>query len=376
MMLDEFPHADYLVYLNHAGVGVWPKRTAETVKAFAQENVAEGPIHYDRWIRKETELREQLRRLINAPSKDDIALLKNTSEALSVVAYGIDWQAGDNIVSSTQEFPSNRIVWESLQDRGVEVRLADLDSGSSPEDSVMALVDQHTRLIAVSSVQYASGLRLDLKTLGEFCRAHDILFCVDAIQSIGATVFDAQAIQADFVAADGHKWMLGPEGVALFYCREELRGQLKLRQYGWHMVETAGDYNQASWQPARSARRFEAGSPNMLGVHALSASLSLLLEIGMGKVEQQLLERSAYIIERLSASDDFTLLSPTQAGRYAGIINCKHQTMDSALLVPELKKRHIYCAVRGGGVRLSPHFYTPMNKLERTVDTLIELATA
>jgi cysteine desulfurase/selenocysteine lyase len=221
----EFPQREDLIYLNHAAVSPWPLRTAETVKRFAEENVREGSRHYPEWLQVEQRLRERLARIINAQSADDIALLKNTSEALSVVAYGLDWRPGDNVVITNQEFPSNRIVWESLQRFGVELRAADLSHGETAEDAMMALADERTRLVAVSSVQYGTGLRMDLPRLGGFCRAHRILFCVDAIQSVGALRFDVQAMQADFVAADGHKWMLGPEGLALFYCRAELQEQ-------------------------------------------------------------------------------------------------------------------------------------------------------
>ncbi|KAF0193187.1 MAG: class V aminotransferase [Gammaproteobacteria bacterium] len=373
-MESEFPQNAGLIYLNHAGVGPWPRRTGNAVCDFAFENVSAGPIDYEAWIHTETVLREQLRQMINAPSIADIALMKNTSEALSTVAYGIEWNAGDNIVTTRQEFPSNRIVWESLRTRGVETRLADLDSTSIPEDAVAALTDRRTRLIAISSVQYASGLRVDLQALGEFCRARNIFFCIDAIQSIGAVTFDAQKYHADFVVADGHKWMLGPEGVALFYCRAELRERLKVQQFGWHMVEAVGNYDAMQWEPARSARRFECGSPNMLGIHALSASLSLLLEIGMNQVEKLVLEKSSLLIARLSADARFKLLTPTQVGRYAGIVNCRHRHENSEQLARVLKERQIFCAVRAGGIRFSPHFYTQNEQLEKALEVLFELA--
>jgi len=148
--------------------------------------------------------------LIGAPSPADIALVKNTSEGLSIVAYGIDWRPGDNVLGIAQEFPSNRMVWESLSDQGVAYRRLDLYASSRPEADLMALCDERTRLLALSSVQYARGLKLDLERLGDFCRERDILFCVDAIQSLGVVPFDLQRIRADFVVADGHKWLLGP----------------------------------------------------------------------------------------------------------------------------------------------------------------------
>lgn len=367
LMTEEFNLREGLIYLNHAGVAPWPVRTAKAVQHFAEENMREGSFHYPKWVAVETKLRTQAQCLLNSPSKDDIALLKNTSEALSVVAYGLEWKSGDNIVSSNQEFPSNRIVWQSLASQGVEFREADLNRGPSPEAAIFEAVDNRTRLITISSVQFSTGLRMDLRRIGEFCRKRSILFCVDAIQSIGAVAFDVQEIQADFVMADGHKWMLGPEGLALFYCRADARDRLRLNQYGWHMVEEIGDFDRRDWRSAGSARRFECGSPNMLGIHALAASLSLLLEVGIQEVERRVTERSASLFERLASLPRLQLVTPTQRGRFAGIVTFTVANDDPAALYHHLTTRGVVCALRGGGIRLSPHFYTPFDQLERVI---------
>ena len=363
----EFPLHPDIIYLNHAAVAPWPRRASEAVKRFAEENATMGAHGYPQWLQVEAALREQLRTLLNAPHTDDIALLKNTSEGLSVVAHGLAWQAGDNIVISNEEFPSNRIVWESLRDRGVNVREADLNAGGSPEEALLSLIDARTRLLAISSVQYASGIRLDLQRLGDFCHRHDILYCIDAIQSLGALPMDVQALRADFVAADGHKWLLGPEGVAVFYCRDALRDQLRLHQFGWHMIEHAGDFDQREWRPARSARRFECGSPNMLGIHALHASLSLLLELGMETVTRLVLGNAAYLLERLGQLEQLELLTPRQPHRHAGIVTFRIRDGDPKRMWRHLSEQSVVCAQRGGGIRLSPHFYTNKKDLENVI---------
>jgi selenocysteine lyase/cysteine desulfurase len=363
----EFALSDGLIHLNHAGVSPWPRRTAEAVKAFAEENVACGSLHYDRWLRVEHELREQLRVLLNAPSAGDIALVKNTSEALSFVAAGLEWRSGDNIVTADEEFPSNRIVWEALADRGVELREAAIGRSADPEAALFSGVDSRTRLIAVSSVQFGSGLRMDLRRIGEFCRDRGILFCVDAIQSIGAVRFDVQDSGADFAMADGHKWMLGPEGLGVFYSRPEAREMLRLTEYGWHMVERVGVFDERQWVPASSARRFECGSPNMIGIHALHASLSLLLDVGMDHVERLLLERTAWLQDRLNSLVGVELVTPTLPGRFAGIVTFRTRT-DPARLYQSLSEGGVLCAPRSGGIRFSPHFHTPPAHLEGAVD--------
>jgi len=360
-----------LVYLNHAAVSPWPRRTAAAVKAFADENATLGSSNYPEWMAIEGALREQLRRLVNAESADEIALLKNTSEALSVVAYGLSWQRGDNVVITSQEFPSNRVVWESLAQYGVATRAADITREDSPEAAIIACMDTNTRLLSVSSVQYGTGLRLDLEVLGAACRERGILFCVDAIQSLGALQFDVQACQADFVMADGHKWMLGPEGVALFYCRQSSMELLALKQYGWHMLEHYLDFDRHSWDVAGSARRFECGSPNMTGIHALHASLGLIHEVGMQTIETQVLENTRFMLDFFKQhARRYRLLTPPDSTRHAGIVTFQPLQESAAAVHRMLTGERVACALRGGGVRFSPHFYTPRRQLFRALELL------
>jgi len=363
----EFDLSPEICYLNHAAIAPWPQRTVAAVSRFAQENGNVGSMHYERWLAVERALRLQLQQMVNARSSDEIALLKNTSEALSVVAYGMDFKAGDRIVISNQEFPSNRIVWESLQARGVALCEVDIGHTKNPEAAIIEHIDARTRLVSVSSVQYSSGLALNLVAIGAACQRQQAAFCVDAIQSLGVKPFDAQACQADFVVADGHKWMLGPEGLALFYCRDAWIERLALKQFGWHMVEAMGEFDRRDWQPADSARRFECGSPNMLGIHALHASLGLLLETGIETVFNIVSEKTGYLIDRLK-DNNAIILSETDPARRAGIVVFERPGIDTEKLYAYLQKNRVVCALRGGGIRFSPHFYTRRETLDRALD--------
>jgi len=368
MVEHEFPHEADLIYLNHAGVAPWPRRTAAAIAAFAEENVHSGALHYPAWNRVERRLRERLARLINA-DRDDVALVKNTSEGLSFVAYGLDWQPGDAVIINRQEFPSNRIVWESLAERfGVEVRDVDLAAAPDPEQALIDVMDRRVKLLAISSVQYGSGLRMDLVRLGEACRRHGVLFCVDAIQSVGALRMDVAAIGADFVIADGHKWMLGPEGIGLFYSRPQARDRLRLTEYGWHTVEDVGNYDRLDWRVASSARRFECGSPNMLGIFGLEASLSLLEEVGLDEVEARVLANARYLIERIQDEPRLELLSAAASGRHAGIVTFRVRGEDPLVTHRRLSEAKVVCARRGGGVRFSPHFYNSREQLAAALE--------
>lgn len=369
---DEFPQEPGLRYLNHAAVAPWPRRASQAVSAFAEQNMRVGARDYPQWLQLEQRLRTRLTRLLNAPSSADVALVKNTSEALSFVAFGLDWRSGDQVVISDQEFPSNRVVWEALRPQGVEVIEVSL-AGSDPEAALLAACTARTRLLAISAVQYASGLRLDMTRLGAGCQQRGVLLCIDAIQQLGAQPFDVQASQCAFAMADGHKWMLGAEGLGVFYCRRDLREQLKLHEYGWHMLEDVGNYDRRDWQPAQSARRFECGSPNMLGAVALEASLALLEEVGLAQVASLIEARIARLHAGIAALPGASLLSPPEPARRAGILTFSLVGWEHPRLFEALKQQQVVCAQRGGGIRVSPHFYTPEQVIEETLELLRRL---
>ena len=374
-MEQEFPHAPDLIYLNHAGVGPWPARTGEAVAQFAQENVRQGAREYPKWLQMEQRLRERLARLINAPTPDDIALVKNTSEGLSIIAYGLEWNAGDQVIINRAEFPSNRVVWESLGTAyGVEVVDVDFSHSQDPEAQLIAAITSKTRLLSISSVQYGTGLRMDLERLAAACREKNVLFCVDAIQSLGALRFDLDRVPADFVTADGHKWMLGPEGLGLLYVRPSVRDRLQLRQFGWHMVEESGNYDRLDWTAAHSARRFECGSPNMVGIHGLESSLSLLEEVGYNQIEESILNNSRCLFDLVEEKDNLELITRKDAGRYAGIVTFATPGADTEAVYRDLMSKGIPCAKRGGGIRFSPHFYIAGERLQEAVALAWELA--
>jgi len=372
-------HADLdldpkLIYLNHAGVGPWTRAAGEAVRRFAQINVTRGAADYPEWLAAERRLRERLARLIGAASEDDIALVKNTSEGLSLVAYGLDWQPGDNVIINDQEFPSNRMVWESLAGRfGVEVREVALDDGDTPESALLAAMDARTRLLPVSAVQYATGLRLDLATLGAACADNGTLFCVDAIQHLGALPFDARAVQADFVVADGHKWLLGPEGLGVLYARPGARERLRLLQYGWHMAEHPGDYERREWEPASTARRFEPGSPNLLATHALEASLGVLESEGMARVGNRVHGNARHLLARIEGEPALTALTPGAPERHAGIVTFRVAGAEGPALWRALKASGVIAATRKGGIRFSAHFHNTPEDIDHAVDKVLEL---
>jgi len=366
----QFPILEQGLYLNHAAVAPWPRCTSRAVKQFADENATDGPADYRSWIEREQALREQLASLTGAMSADDIALLKNTTEGISLVAWGMDWQAGDNIVLPTGEFPSNRLPWLAQIDQGVEIREVDIRKSDDAENALLEAMDGNTRLLSVSAVQWSDGFRLDLERLGHACRSVNVLFFVDAIQQLGALPMNVESCHIDFLAADAHKWLLGPEGIAVFYCRESARSQLKLVQQGWHMYDNPWSFRDTDRQPSSTARRFEAGSPNTLGQAALHASVDLLLCAGMEKVSEQILHNSDFLINELGRLPGIEITSRTTSERRSGIVSFSHTSLASPRLHSQLNKSGITTAIRGNSIRLSPHFYQDENDLEELIRSL------
>ncbi len=373
--VDEFPVLQHGLYANHAAISPWPRTASKAVAAFAIENSEIGAEKYSHWLLRETQLRKRLAGLINASSADDIALLKNTTEGICTVANGITWRKGDNLVLPADEFPSNRLPWLALQRYGVEVREVDIRSTSEPEKALIDQVDKRTRLLSVSAVQWTDGLRLQLEALGQFCRQNNVLFFVDAIQQLGAMQMDVQACGIDFLAADGHKWLLSPEGIAVFFCREGVREQLQINQQGWHMVDDPYQFNRTQWQPSKTALRFEAGTPNTLGQAGMHASIGLLQKVGMPQVEAFVTENSLTLSAGLESMPGVELVRSFDPQRVSGIVSFRPANRNLVEIQQTLKQRGLDCTVRGQAIRLSPHFYQAGRPVLEMLDLIEHVLT-
>ncbi|HEX8617453.1 MAG TPA: aminotransferase class V-fold PLP-dependent enzyme, partial [Thermoanaerobaculia bacterium] len=230
-----FPVTRNLLYFNHAAVGPLSTRACEAMERHARDQRDFGALHWKEWYAEIDRLRESAARLIGAQA-DEIAILKNTSEGLSFVAGGLRWAAGDNVVTSALEFPSNWTPWKRLEAKGVECRVAPLPT----VERIAPLLDARTKIVSVSSVAFHNGFTADLEALGALCAERNVLFCVDAIQSVGVLPIDVRKAKIDFLSADGHKWMCGPEGSAIFYVAAERRELLEVLESGWTNVQRGG----------------------------------------------------------------------------------------------------------------------------------------
>ena len=360
----EFVVDDDLIHLNHAGVAPWPRRCADAVQRFAETMCRRSYAgSFPGWLETEQRLRERLARLINARSADDVAVLKNTSDALAQVARGLEWQRGDSVVVLAEEFVSNLVAWEALADRGVDlVRVAPAD-GETPEAALERACDGRTRLVSVSTVQYGTGTRIDVARLGAFCRGRGVLFCVDAVQSLGALRFDAVAAHADFVVAGAHKWLMSPFGVALFWCRPNLRDALKPLAHGWHTLADPLRFAGTLAEIEPSARRFESGTANWAGILGFEATLSLFEEIGAVEIERRVLNNASWLADAFAGRERVSLVSPRAPGRFGGSVCIAVDGLDHAAIAERLEADGVLCAARGPALRFSPHCYTTRDQL-------------
>ncbi len=300
---------------------------------------------------------------------DEIAFLKNTTDGLLAVANGIRWQPGDNVVVAEGEFPANVYPWLNLRERGVEVRWVPERAGRLRVGDFADAIGANTRALAVSSVEFLSGFRNDRPALGRLCRERGVLFVVDAIQSLGVFPLEVSALGIDCLAADGHKWLLGPEGCALFFCSRRALNQLQVAGLGWAGVASA--YNFLSYDTTLypDARRFETGTHNTAGIAGLKASIDFLLEVGIPAISTRVLELAEYLGAGLERKG-FDLLSSRAASETSGIVTCSSPRHRSQELYQALRSGGVISSLRGGYLRLSPHFYNTIDELERALHLL------
>jgi selenocysteine lyase/cysteine desulfurase len=365
-----FPVTQTLAYLNHAGVAPISTRVAEALARYVSEATRQGAFDYARVYDAEIErVRGRAAELIGA-SRDEIAFVKNTSEGLGLVAAGLDWQRGDRVVVCDLEYPSNVYAWWSLRPQGVETVMLRGRDGALPLESVeAALSHPRTRLLALSSVEFASGARNDLPALGRLCRERGVLFCVDAIQSLGCFPLDVEACHIDFLAADGHKWLLSVEGCGLFYCRRALIAGLTPRVVGWRSVTDNLDFDRYHFDLQPGAGRFEEGTPNVPGIFALGAAIDLLLELGVEAIGKRVLALTDELCEALAARGA-EVASPRVPGQASGIVAFTLPDEAPARTAARLRAKGVFVVARRGCVRASPHFYNSSEDLERLLHAL------
>lgn len=364
-----FPVARQWAFLDHAAVAPLPDPAVAALREYADSLAENGIAAVARWLDRIKRVRVVAARLVNAPSPEDVGFVPNTSHGIGLVAEGFPWRPGDNVVTAAEEYPANLYPWMNLRDRGVEVRTVPSRGSRVALDDLRAAMDGRTRVLTISAVEFASGFRNDLAALGNLCRSRDVFFFVDAIQALGVIPLDVQQLPIDALAADGHKWMLGPEGAGIAYVRREWVERLRPVMVGWNSVVKAFDFNAIDFTLKPHAGRWEGGSYNVPGIAALGASLELLLDTGIDAVCDRVTHVTDYLCER-AASAGLDVFSSRAGGEKSGIVSLASPGRDPVALSKRCRAAGVVVNVRHRRLRVSPHAYNTEAEIDRFLDAV------
>ncbi len=361
---NDFPVRKELIYLNHAAVAPLCRPAAEAMRQLTEDVCRYGSLHYDAWMEAYAGLRQAAARLIHS-SPDEIAIVKNTSEGIATVALGLDWKAGDRVVAFKEEFPANYYPWLRLKQRGVQITWLSI---YDPLDKIAEAV-AGARLLAISYVNYLSGFRADLKAIGALCQDAGCFFFVDAIQGLGAYPLDVEANHIDALAADGHKWLLGPEGNGILYVRKERLEAIEPVEFGWTNTANHADYASRDMTLRPDAGRYECGTLNTVGCFGLRGAIEFLLQVGMDKITPAV-DALAQMLEAGVRQKGYEVMVERTPASGSGIVTFRHPKIDSRMLVARMRENRILTATRQGWIRASPHFYLAPEDIQTVLDLL------
>ncbi len=369
-----FPHLNSgQIYFNHASTSPLSTRAIDAMTNFLKTRSDGTLLTYDDDVKIETACRTAVQSMIHAESKERIALVGNTSDAINVVASGLTWKPGDRIILNDMEFPANIYPYHHLQEQGVVLDIIKCPDGRITPEMIADRITPRTRVVALSAVQFLSGFRADLATIGSLCRDRNIWFVVDGIQAVGAVRLDVQRMKIDGLAAGAQKWQMSVQGTGFLYVNEALQEAIHPQFVGWLAVQDAWDFYNYGQPLASTAKRYEGGTVNHLGFSGMAASLSLLLEHGGEAVERHILALTRKLSDGLQTIPGVSLFSPTAEEQRAGITTIQLQaSLDAKSVFKKLLARNIVISLREGKLRFSPHFYNSPEEVETVLEATRE----
>jgi selenocysteine lyase/cysteine desulfurase len=363
-----YPIARRYAYLDHASIAPLATPVRSTIDVFLAR-LTEEPFDLEHWERFRSQVRGRVAELLSV-GPESIAFTKNTTSGLGLVAAGLDWEAGDNIVGVDREFPANIYPWMGLGRKGVELRLYRAERGRIDVKTLVRLCDQHTRVLAISAVQFWSGFRTDLAALGTALKGGDVLLVVDAIQAAGAMRLDLRATPVDFLCAGAQKWLLGPIGVGFAYVGPRMLERLTPVTVGTDSVVRDEEYFDYDLTLKPDARRFEETAPNYPGILGMGAAINLLLRAGPPAVEDAVLRLADRLRDELPSRGYELVLKPMLPTERSGIVSFRHPRMVPAELHTRLREAGVIISLRGDFLRASPHYYNSDEDLDRLLEAL------
>lgn len=356
-----FPYlANGIIYFNHAALSPISTKVSDSIKALIKQKSETNIDDVSSMLKVFGDTKTMLANLINT-SSDRITFVDNTTNGLNILAQGINWTKGDRILLNDIEFPANVYPFLNLERDGVEVDFIKSHNGVVSAEDIIENVKPGTKLISVSFVQFLTGYRIELQKLGKFCKENGILFCVDAIQGLGAIRLDVQKDNIDFISCGSQKWLMGLQGLGFIYVSKKLQEKLTPKYTGWHSVKNAWNLLDYKLNLKENADAFQTGTLNTMGIYALNASLKLFDEFGNDEIEETVISNSKYFINELDNIGIKSFLVDCDEQNIGGIVSFKHE--NSQKIFDELKNKKIIGAVREGVVRFAPHFYNTKEEI-------------
>ncbi|NQT82855.1 aminotransferase class V-fold PLP-dependent enzyme [bacterium] len=359
---------DEWTFLNHAATSPITKPAREAMIAFLSDLCANAVANRARWLGQIREARVLAADLLHC-SPQEIAFVKNTSEGISTIANGLNLSPVDNVVTTDIEFPTNIYPWMRFSPGGASLKFVQNTEGRVPFQDIEEATDDNTRVIALSSVEFSTGFRHDLRRIGEFCRERGIFFFVDGIQSVGALELDVKGCCISALSAASHKWLLGPQGTGILFVEERVLEEVEPTEVGWNTVENAEEYLEYRFAPKKDACKFECGSLNLVGIAGMAASVRLLLEVGIRNIENHIIQLTDQLCGGLEKKG-YEIYSSREVGEKSGIVLFSSPTHPAEDLCRRLLEKKIITSVRYGRVRVSPHFYNTPEEMEKVIETL------
>ena len=355
----QFPALDTCIWLASSVQGPLPRATLDEMRRLLDDMGEHVCLHERDWLRRLQEIRGLAAQLIQCDPAE-IAYLKNTNEGVNWIAEGLPFQAGDNVIGMRGEYPANVYPWLNQAARGVSYVMLEPDArGRVTTQQIIAACNDRTRVVALSSVEFASGFAHDLAALGKFCRSRGIFFFVDAIQSLGALPMRAKDWGVDALAADGRKWLLGPPAAGLFFLDARWREKIHTAAVGALSVNPTGEYTNYRFELRNDARRYEGGDPNWIGIHGLGKSLELLLGLGIENIRAQIFAMLDRLMQGLDRQQ-YGVFSSQEPGERSGILSLIPRRAEAARICEQLRAEHLICWAREQRVRIAVHaFITP-----------------
>lgn len=374
-----FPHTqEGKIYLNHAATSPMSVRVVESIEAHLRErSIGKIETYLEHDIEKIEKCRRRVATLINAESPDRIAFTLNTSDAINIVASGIQWKSGDRVLLHESEFPANVYPWMNLKRLGVEIDLIPTTKGYPTPQVIAEMLTPRTRLVSISAVQWLTGYRADLEAIGSFCRSKDVIFVVDGIQAVGAVKVDVRKMNIDALASGCQKWQMGPQGTAWLYTTEEMQARIQQSYLGWLAVEEPWDFSNFQQRAASTARRYEGGTKNIPGIWGLDAAIATLLEFGVSTIEQHILGLTEMLTASLQTINGVHIISPRRPDERAGIVTIQLSPhIEAKEVFKHLLARDITISIREGKLRFSPHCYNSPTEIALAVGATREAIAA